>query len=194
MIHKNKISTIFFDLFGVLLGVDQSVVVACFYSLLQDLLLRYVVQISKRFGHAMLRRGLEDAIFRPRVLDAERRRQAPALLEPLDARVAAVVALSAYLPARDKLRRRVADTALHRDGAAAVPPVLMCHGEADGTVQHAHGKASAKALKVLGVRTTFRSYAGLAHHVGKEEMADVALFLQKRLLVPGDERRDDGEL
>ena len=117
-----------------------------------------------------------------------------ALVEPLDARVAAVVALSTYLPARDKLSRRVSDADVHRGGAAAVPPVLMCHGRADGTVQFAYGKASAKALKALGVRTTFRSYAGLAHSVGEGEVADVALFLQKRLHVPGDEIREEGEL
>jgi predicted esterase len=118
-----------------------------------------------------------------------------ALIESLDARVSAVVALSTYLPSRDKLGKRLADSALHSGGAVAVPPVLMCHGKADGTVQYKHGKASAKALKALGVRTIFRSFKGLQHSVNADVIADVAQFLRKRLAATETAgERHEGEL
>ena len=72
--------------------------------------------------------------------------------------VSAVLALSAYLPSRDKLAGRVRDSAVHPQGAGAVPPILVCHGKADTMVQYKYGKASAALLKELGVRTSFRSY------------------------------------
>ena len=60
-----------------------------------------------------------------------------------------------------KLAVRLGDSMVHPNGSGAVPPVLMCHGKADTMVQYRHGKASAKRLHDLGVRTSFRSYKGL---------------------------------
>lgn len=90
-------------------------------------------------------------------------------------------ALSTYLPSRDKLAVRLGDSMVHPNGSGAVPPVLMCHGKADTMVQYRHGKASAKRLHDLGVRT---SYKGLQHSVNEAALEDAGRFLRKHLLPP----------
>jgi hypothetical protein len=64
---------------------------------------------------------------------------APASSEGLGRR-AQVVALSTYLPSRDRLGARLGDQAVHPGGAGAVPPVLVCHGKADTMVAYRHGR------------------------------------------------------
>lgn len=59
--------------------------------------------------------------------------------------------------------------------------VIMCHGEADGTVPMVWGRKSAEALREKGVEVAIKTYAGMAHGACEKEMEDVKEFLQKRL-------------
>ncbi|KAK1865376.1 hypothetical protein I4F81_007908 [Pyropia yezoensis] len=59
--------------------------------------------------------------------------------------------------------------------------LLMCHGEQDGVVAAAHGKASAAAVEELGIKVTWRSFRGLAHGASGAEMMEVAKYLRAAL-------------
>jgi len=62
-------------------------------------------------------------------------------------------------------------------------PVLCCHGDADPAVPVASGETLAKALRERGVPTDLRIYPNMGHAYCPGEAADVASFLQKRMLL-----------
>jgi len=62
-------------------------------------------------------------------------------------------------------------------------PVLCCHGDADPAVPLASGEALVKALRERGVPTELRIYPRMGHAYCPGEAADVASFLQKRMLL-----------
>lgn len=62
-------------------------------------------------------------------------------------------------------------------------PVLCCHGDADPAVPVASGEALVKALRERGVPTELKIYPSMGHAYCPSEAADVAGFLQKRMLL-----------
>jgi len=87
--------------------------------------------------------------------------------------LAAVVALSTYLPLAERLS---AERAL----ASAVVPVFMAHGTADPVVIPARGTRSRDVLQALGQPVEWREYP-IAHTVDGDEIGDLAAFLAGRL-------------
>ncbi|KAI8994690.1 Phospholipase/carboxylesterase/thioesterase [Pilobolus umbonatus] len=60
-------------------------------------------------------------------------------------------------------------------------PILMCHGEADATVNTAYGRKSYDKLKSLGYNINFITYPGLAHSANEKEISDIAQFIAKTI-------------
>lgn len=89
------------------------------------------------------------------------------------ARLAGVMALSAYLPLRESLAAEGTDA--NKD-----VPILMCHGVRDPMVPAALGQASRDALQSLGYRVEWKTYP-MEHSVCMEEVLDISKWLQARL-------------
>lgn len=89
-------------------------------------------------------------------------------------RLAGALALSTYLPLRTQLAAE-ASTA-NRD-----LPILMCHGTEDPVVPLALGERSRETLAALGYPLDWRTYR-MQHQVCPEEIADIGVWLQQRLL------------
>lgn len=88
-------------------------------------------------------------------------------------RLAGVLALSTYLPLRNKVAAEVSPA--NRD-----VPILFCHGTYDPVVPAAMGAASRDVLQGLGYAVEWRAYP-IEHSVNMEEIADVSTWLQARL-------------
>ncbi len=88
-------------------------------------------------------------------------------------RLAAVMALSTYLPLQQTLAQ---------EGAAANRdlPILMCHGLQDPVIACDVGKASHDVLQALDYRVEWRTYP-MAHQVCMEEIHDISMWLQAQL-------------
>ena len=89
--------------------------------------------------------------------------------EPL----AALVALSGYLPLDDRL-------ATERHAASARVPILMAHGTGDPVVPIARAIHSRDVLTSLGYSVDWREYP-MPHSVCAEEIEAIAAFLRQRL-------------
>jgi phospholipase/carboxylesterase len=89
------------------------------------------------------------------------------------ARLAAIVALSAYLP----LRSRVA---AERNAVNASTPVFIAHGRLDPVLAFAAGERARDELQQLGYPVTWKAYS-MPHSVCPEEIADVSAFLRSVL-------------
>ena len=87
-------------------------------------------------------------------------------------RLAAIVALSTYLPIADTTERE-------RTDANAATPVFMGHGMFDPVVPQVLGERSRDALRALGQPVDWRSYP-MAHQVCPQEIVDLAEFLGAR--------------
>lgn len=87
--------------------------------------------------------------------------------------LAGILALSTYLPLRDRL-------AAEASPAARQVPILMCHGDRDPIVPLGLGEDSARVLREAGHRVEWRSYA-MPHSVCPEEIADIAAWLGRVL-------------
>ena len=83
--------------------------------------------------------------------------------------LAAIVALSTYLPIADA-------TANERSDANAVTPIFMGHGAFDPVVPRYLGERSRDQLREWGYHVDWHSYP-MAHQVCPQEIADVADFL-----------------
>jgi phospholipase/carboxylesterase len=90
-----------------------------------------------------------------------------------DERLGGIVALSGYLPMRDKLAAE--GTAANRN-----TPILMCHGTADGVVDIDFGRQSRDALIAAGHAVDFREYP-MEHSLHPAEVRDIAVFIRSRL-------------
>ena len=88
-------------------------------------------------------------------------------------RLGGVLAVSAYLPLRDRLLPEAA--AANRD-----LPILMCHGRFDPVLPMQLGEWSRDALRALGYPVEWISYP-MQHEVCLPQIADVAAWLRARL-------------
>jgi phospholipase/carboxylesterase len=88
-------------------------------------------------------------------------------------RLAAVIALSTYLPLGDTL-------AAEAHPANAAVPVLLAHGSSDPIVPLAAGEAARERLRSLGYDVDWRSYP-MPHSVCEPEIADLRDFLLRAL-------------
>ena len=83
-----------------------------------------------------------------------------------------VLALSTYLPLRDRL---AAGTPANRS-----LPILMCHGRGDMVLSIRIGRLSRDALMQQGYSVEWLEY-DMAHEVCEEEIGDIARWLRERL-------------
>ncbi len=88
-------------------------------------------------------------------------------------KLAAIVALSTYLPIADS-------TAGERNAANAATQIFMGHGSFDPVVPQYLGERSRDRLRGWGHAVDWRSYP-MAHQVCPQEIADLADFLTGRL-------------
>lgn len=84
-----------------------------------------------------------------------------------------VLALSTYLPLRDRLAREASE-------ANRTIPILMCHGRNDPVLAIQLGRLSRDALLALGYAVEWKEY-GMQHEVCAEEIGDIARWLRRRL-------------
>ena len=87
--------------------------------------------------------------------------------EPL----AAIIALSCYLPLADSFSRE-------RALASARVPIFMAHGTSDPVVPLARGAASRDALTAAGYAVEWHQYP-MPHSVNEQEIRDIAAFLKR---------------
>lgn len=85
-------------------------------------------------------------------------------------KLAAIVALSAWLPMRDSYPAALSEHAKNT-------PVFVGHGELDELVQPKFGQLSANTLKDIGLNVTFEMYEGMSHSSSPAEIRDVAKFV-----------------
>jgi phospholipase/carboxylesterase len=96
--------------------------------------------------------------------------------EPL----AGIIALSCYLPLRDRLAREASD-------ANRRIPILMCHGREDVVVLPAFGEQSRDAMRAAGFDIEWRQYS-MGHSLCRPEIFDIAAWLRYQLtLEPREE-------
>jgi phospholipase/carboxylesterase len=90
-----------------------------------------------------------------------------------DEALAGILALSCYLPLRDKL-------AAEANVANKNTPIFMCHGRDDVVVLPAFGELSRDALVAAGHLVEWRLYS-MAHNLCRPQIADISGWLQHRL-------------
>ena len=93
-------------------------------------------------------------------------------------RIGGVLALSSWLP-RNFFRR-----SKDLSAAAKALPIWFYHGSEDKVVKFDMGWDSYQHALDLGLKAQFKSYDGLGHEYGSEEMSDVQNFLFRR--IPSD--------
>lgn len=100
-------------------------------------------------------------------------------------RLAGVASLSGWLPSFAREDAAEVFSAAAGAGPRPRPPVLWGHGEADPTVTFAAAQSGLPALREAGVEDLdFRSFPGLGHGAGDEELAWLADWLAARLPPP----------
>jgi phospholipase/carboxylesterase len=87
--------------------------------------------------------------------------------------LAGIMALSAYLPLRDRIST---EASVANRGT----PVLMCHGVRDGVVPLALGTTSRDLLLQQGFSVEWHTYP-MEHSVCTEEVSRISTWLQQRL-------------
>ncbi len=88
-----------------------------------------------------------------------------------------ILALSCYLPLRDRL---VAESQpANRD-----TPILMCHGSDDVVVLPAFGELSRDALLTAGHPVEWRLYS-MGHSLSQPQVGDISAWIQQRLAPKG---------
>jgi phospholipase/carboxylesterase len=87
--------------------------------------------------------------------------------------LAAIIALSCYLPLAENFARERAPTSTH-------VPIFMAHGTSDPIVPLARGAASRDALTAAGHAVEWHQYA-MPHSVNEQEIRDIAAFLKRVL-------------
>ena len=88
-------------------------------------------------------------------------------------KLAGVMALSTYLPLRDRVEKE-------RQAANAELPVFMAHGRFDNMIGMDRAERSRDALLALGYPVEWHEYP-MPHSVCPQEIADIAAFLQRIL-------------
>jgi len=87
--------------------------------------------------------------------------------------LAGILALSCYLPLRDRLAAEATD-------ANRQTPILMCHGRHDSVLTIQIGRLSRDALLQQGFAVEWKEY-DMQHQVCAAEIADIAQWLQRLL-------------
>jgi phospholipase/carboxylesterase len=87
--------------------------------------------------------------------------------------LAAIIALSCYLPLADSFARE-------RLASNAGVPIFMAHGTSDPIVPIARGVASRDALIAAGHKVEWHEYP-MPHSVSEQEIRDIAAFLKRVL-------------
>jgi phospholipase/carboxylesterase len=87
--------------------------------------------------------------------------------------LAGIIALSCYLPLRDRLAAEAVD-------ANRATPILMCHGREDVVVLPAFGEMSRDALLAAGLPVEWRAYS-MGHNLCRPEIFDIAAWLRFHL-------------
>jgi phospholipase/carboxylesterase len=87
--------------------------------------------------------------------------------------LAGVMALSTYLPLRDRLASEASE-------ANRTISILMCHGRNDPVLTIQLGRLSRDALQALGYTVQWKEY-DMRHEVCEEEIGDIARWLRKAL-------------
>jgi phospholipase/carboxylesterase len=87
--------------------------------------------------------------------------------------LAAIIALSCYLPLADSFARE-------RLASNASVPIFMAHGTSDPIVPIARGAASRDALIAAGHKVEWHEYP-MPHSVSEQEIRDIAAFLKRVL-------------
>jgi phospholipase/carboxylesterase len=96
--------------------------------------------------------------------------------------LAGIIALSCYLPLRDRLAAEV-------HPANRATSILMCHGREDVVVLPAFGEQSRDVMLAAGLAVEWRPYS-MEHSVCGPEIFDIAAWLKYHLaLEPGDARQ-----
>jgi phospholipase/carboxylesterase len=106
-------------------------------------------------------------------LRREREQGIPANRIVLAESLAGVLALSTYLPLRDRLATEASD-------ANRKTPILMCHGRHDPLVAIQIGRLSRDTLLQQGYAVQWHEYA-MQHEVCTAEIDDIATWLQRLL-------------
>ncbi len=89
-------------------------------------------------------------------------------------KLAAIMALSCYLPIKDQLPTQLSTANKHT-------PVLQHHGELDDVVPMSSGKMANELLKDEGYNTQWKTYL-MAHSVLPEQLNDIGIWLTKYLV------------
>lgn len=87
--------------------------------------------------------------------------------------LAGIIALSCYLPLRDRLGSEIA-------AANRATPILMCHGREDVVVLPAFGEQSCAALRAAGLQVEWRLYS-MEHSLSRPEIFDISAWLRYHL-------------
>jgi phospholipase/carboxylesterase len=88
--------------------------------------------------------------------------------------LAGIIALSCYLPLRDRLVREIAE-------ANRRVPILMCHGREDVVVLPAFGEQSRDVMLAAGLQVEWRQYS-MGHNLCRPEIFDIAAWLRYHLI------------
>ncbi|KAK6945056.1 Phospholipase/carboxylesterase/thioesterase [Dillenia turbinata] len=100
---------------------------------------------------------------------------------PYPVKLSAVVGLSGWLPCSKGLRSMIAGVS-DAAGRTSSLPILLCHGKDDAVVQYSWGEKSSTSLGSNGFQDlTFKSYDGLGHYTGPEEMEELGSWLTSKL-------------
>jgi phospholipase/carboxylesterase len=92
-----------------------------------------------------------------------------------DEPLAGILALSCYLPLRDRIATEV-------HAANRSTPILMCHGRDDVVILPAFGEASRDVLFAAGLNVEWRLYY-MAHNLCRPQIADISVWIQKQLAI-----------
>jgi phospholipase/carboxylesterase len=90
------------------------------------------------------------------------------------ARLAGIMALSAYLPLQNRLASELSP-------ANAATPVFVAHGRLDPVLPFVAGEHARDRLQALGFPVTWKAYQ-MPHSVCAEEVVDISAFLRAVLL------------
>jgi phospholipase/carboxylesterase len=90
-----------------------------------------------------------------------------------DEPLAGIIALSCYLPLRERLPGDI-------HPANRETPILMCHGREDVVVLQAFGEQSRDAMLGAGLAVDWQQYS-MGHSLCRTEIVDIAIWLKNRL-------------
>ena len=92
-----------------------------------------------------------------------------------EAALGGIIALSCYLPLRDRLAGEMTP-------ANRATPILMCHGTQDEVVLPRFGELSRDVLQAAGLAVEWHDYP-MGHSVCPSEIGEISRWLQQRLPV-----------